>query len=920
MRSLLILATLLVLAATRAGSSPVRAPLPPADPVADASAVIQHGPIRLTVLAANFVRVELGAVDAAGNASFDDRATFRVVNRRLPVPSFTVATLNETAITVSTSVLVVTLNADGSNNRSCTAAPSPDTDAVSPQRSPTYPSGTTSVTADACCALCAGDPYCTAWVWGPPNECWPLISSAGTTHAANRTFGVVDTVVVAAEVAYTTPSGDAATWRPGVATNDALQLNGTYSALDCYSTPMECAAEYYGRMEAGLLSQSGYTELADAGIARFVDAPALPAGLPTWWSLQQTDLVDSYFMAYADLNYRGALASWASVLGAPALLPRSAFGVWWSRYWPYTQDSIVSEVLQGYANYSIPLNNLVFDMDWCARHCIFANRLQVVSRVHATLPPPLPPPPSTRHMEPTDKTCESWGNWDVNTTKFPDIVTFAQQLHEHGNVTGSPLKLSVNVHPQTGIDHCDSRYPAFARANGVDPATNKTIPCDFGNQTFMDTLMTLYMDAAPLHLVDIWWTDYGGCGLSGGNQQLWNNLVMHQHAELGRGVRGQAFSRYGGLGNHRYPHGFSGDTFQHEVSLYWQVKTTQTAANVLWGFWSHDVGGFHDGQGAPGDHDPTNSTGAELLLRWIQWGAVAPVLRTHCDHCERRIWLFPYFAQMRDSMRLRNALTPYLYTEARAFFDTGVAPIHPLYYDAPKDPQVYTTLVVEREFMFGDAVLASPITTMIGNATLGATIAWSTYLPASAPAWSTWNGTEVHSAPTTVTAAYGLGDIPLFVRAGALLPLKTLADIAGDFPALLVWTLFPGAPVGAYTLYEDVGDGLAYKSGEFVATAAAAADSPARVTLTVSAAVAEGALPAGFPQERAHALQVRGATSRGTPQTVTVNGASVPEGAGVPGWVIVADADHTLAAPAGSLVVTAAPTSAWTDTVIDVQW
>ena len=75
-------------------------------------------------------------------------------------------------------------------------------------------------------------------------------------------------------------------------------------------------------------------------------------------------------------------------------------------------------------------------------------------------------------------------------------------------------------------------------------------------------------------------------------------------------------------GNHRYPHGFSGDTFQHEVALYWEVKTTQTAANVLWGYLSHDIGGFHDGNGAPGDATPSNRTGAELLLRWIQFGAV----------------------------------------------------------------------------------------------------------------------------------------------------------------------------------------------------------------------------------------------------------------------------------------------------------
>lgn len=166
------------------------------------------------------------------------------------------------------------------------------------------------------------------------------------------------------------------------------------------------------------------------------------------------------------------------------------------------------------------------------------------------------------------------------------MAGFAAALHEHGSVTGHPLKISFNVHPQTGVDHCDSRYAVFARMNGVDPATNATIQCDFGNQTFVDSLYKVYMDSSPLHLVDIWWTDYGGCGVSGGNPQLWNNIVVHNHQKYARGVRGQAFSRFGGVGNHRYPHGFSGDTFMHEVALYWQVKTTQTAANVLWGYWS----------------------------------------------------------------------------------------------------------------------------------------------------------------------------------------------------------------------------------------------------------------------------------------------------------------------------------------------
>lgn len=108
-----------------------------------------------------------------------------------------------------------------------------------------------------------------------------------------------------------------------------------------------------------------------------------------------------------------------------------------------------------------------------------------------------------------------------------------------------------------------------------------------------------------------------------------------------------------------------------------------------------------------------------MFLRWLQFGAVAPILRTHCNHCERRIWMFPYFEEMRDAMRLRNALGPYLYTEARAFYDTGVAAVHPLYYDFPLDAVLYgageaggAATVADSEYAFGSAILAAPITAM----------------------------------------------------------------------------------------------------------------------------------------------------------------------------------------------------------------
>lgn len=119
----------------------------------------------------------------------------------------------------------------------------------------------------------------------------------------------------------------------------------------------------------------------------------------------------------------------------------------------------------------------------------------------------MPPPLYSRswHNEPTDKTCQSWGNYDVNLQLFPDgFGPFAERLHAHGDVVGNPLRISFNVHPQTGVDHCDSRYATIATAMGIDPSTNETVACDFGNKTFTDSLFSTYYDASPLHLVDSW--------------------------------------------------------------------------------------------------------------------------------------------------------------------------------------------------------------------------------------------------------------------------------------------------------------------------------------------------------------------------------------------------------------------------------
>ena len=384
--------SLLALAAAVLGAARAQAPAP-YNPVAAPAATVAQGRWRLTLLTPNLVRAE-AALNASAPA-WDDRATTSVVNRRLPVPAFTRTPINASAVTVATAALTVVLvdlgGGSGPNPGLCGSAGA-DTDAVSPTRSQGFPDGFNASSQAACCGACGSDASCVAWVYAtssagaaasrrvtdvPGVNCWPLAAAGGAQH------GVVGRVLggdpgslpsgMFITITFATPPGAAGggpttTWTHAVGTADAQNLNGTYQALDCYSTPMQCNDQYRASMQPGLLSRSGWGLLDDSTTARLAAAPDAPAGIPTWWDSGGRGLLrptgyDVYFNARSDADFKAMLADWIAVLGRPAMLPRSAFGVWWSRYYPYTETTIVTEVLSGYRNYSIPLNMLVFDME-----------------------------------------------------------------------------------------------------------------------------------------------------------------------------------------------------------------------------------------------------------------------------------------------------------------------------------------------------------------------------------------------------------------------------------------------------------------------------------------------------------------------------------------------------------------------------
>ena len=228
------------------------------------------------------------------------------------------------------------------------------------------------------------------------------------------------------------------------------------------------------------------------------------------------------------------------------------------------------------------------------------------------------------------------------------------------------------------------------------------------------------------------------------------------------------------------------------------------------------------------------------MTRWVQMGVFSPVLRPHCagkGGNQRDIWRFdwPAFLVMRDYFRLRARLVPYLATAQRIAYETGVVPVHPLYYSFPGAPLAYGSLGLHQH-SFGPDVWVAPVTSPApaGGAGLSRSEIW--FPPGT---WIEWFSWQAHTAPAPSGAVFGrrfaLAEAPVFSPAGAIVPLRTLpgsgartgeGDAVGtavDVPdAITLWvfppppgSLQPGAELSFSTrLYDDDGVSVAYATSD----------------------------------------------------------------------------------------------------------
>lgn len=518
-------------------------------------------------------------------------------------------------------------------------------------------------------------------------------------------------------------------------------LYGTARTLDKSKGAVE--------LEFGLMNEAGHSFFDDSETALFNKDGSFGA--------RRSGTVDVYYVC-CQRDYGETLKDFYRITGHPPMLPRYTLGNWWSRWYPYTDESYL-QLFDRFKTEDLPFSMAVLDMDW-----------------HIT------------EIDP--KYGKGWTGFTWNKELFPDPADFGKKLHEKG------AHLSLNLHPADGVQAYEDAYVPMAKATGADASKEEPVGFDMTDPIFTAAYFEHLMHPLEEQEVDHWWIDWQQgrkCAVPG-MDPLW--LLNHYHYtdNCRNGKRGLILSRYCGLGGHRYPAGFSGDTMVAWETLDFQAYFTATAANVGFCFWSHDIGGF-----MAGTRDP------ELFVRWLQLGVFSSFQRLHSTRNEfasKEPWSFHpnYYNAIGQWLHLRHQLIPYLYTETYRQHQDMIPMIRPMYYEYPMRNRAYTE---KNQYLFGSQLMVCPITAPADKATgMGRVKVW---IPTGI--WTDFFNGKVYCGHRVTVLNRPVDQYPVLAKAGAIVPTAVHKEGCNDTsnPENLEILVFPGAD-GHYTLFED--DGL----------------------------------------------------------------------------------------------------------------
>ena len=546
------------------------------------------------------------------------------------------------------------------------------------------------------------------------------------------------------------------------------------------------------------------------------------------------DGVDYYFMYGKSAD--GVIAQMRYLSGDVPMFPMWTYGFWQSKE-RYKSAAETEGIVDQYRALNVPLDGIIQDwqywgsnylwnaMDFLAED--FANGKQMIQNVHK----------KNAHFM-----ISIWASFGPMTQQF-------RELNEKG------LLMPFETWPQSGISHVwppIMKYPSGVKVYDAFHPEARAI--------YWKYLKTLYD-----YGTDAWWMDstdpdffnpkesdyahkvYGGTWRSQRNAfplETVRGIYQSQRKDYGQ-KRVFIMTRSSYAGQQHY----GSNMWSGDVNSSWDMLRKQVPAGLSYSLtgnpnFNTDIGGFFCGSyNTKGSGSaPRNPQFQELYVRWMQYGLFCPVFRSHGADAPREIWQFgkkgePVYDAIEKQIRLRYRLIPYLYSTAWQVTSNNDSYMRPLFSDFAADKKVWN---INDEFLFGRSILAAPIVkaqyteekiirtdamtgwdrqnvsdgSAVGGIDFTATKSATKYLPKGATWYDFWTNQQ-YKGGQDVTLETTLDRVPMFVRAGSILPLGPEMQYVGEKAwDNLEMRVYPGAN-GSFTLYEDEGDNYNYEKGAY---------------------------------------------------------------------------------------------------------
>ncbi|MFI3260342.1 MAG: glycoside hydrolase family 31 protein [bacterium] len=468
--------------------------------------------------------------------------------------------------------------------------------------------------------------------------------------------------------------------------------------------------------------------------------------------------VDIYLFMYRR-DFAGCLKDFYKLSGHPPLIPKYALGIWWNRDRVYSEKDVMY-LLRLFEKYDIPLSVYLSSEFW-------------------------------HEKDETDINLNKTG-YTFSSKLFPAPKQFIEELHKKN------IKLGINFDPVEGISNKEDVYDKFLEKFPSDERAN--IPFNILDEEFSKLFINEILTPLKNIGVDFLWLDY---------QEDKNKLAALNYyvKKMGFNERGFSLTRNFGVGAHRYPALYSGETRVGWKTLDCLPNYNSGASNHGFSWWSHDVGGFKDG-----------TEDNELYMRYVQFSVFNPIFRFSAKrgpYYKREPWLWDVktLTIVKNYCDLRYRMIPYIYSEGYKYHTLGIPLSQPLYYNTPF---IYDEVVYKNEYFFGSEFLIAAITKPI-NQLISRSIE-KIYLPEGT--WYDFRTGKKFIGDKRYVTFYKAEDYPIFVKAGGVVPLSVLGPVKNDLsnPKTIELNVFPGKS-NLYKFYEDDGDGKLNEEGDYLITA-----------------------------------------------------------------------------------------------------